>query len=124
MFSSGFVIYSHNNKRKSNLIASFPITSKYLKCFKYLLINLFTLYIIVPSKKNYNYYNKGSKSYILVSSLALIFIKTNIISDSSLLIRGLPVLGRYYYNLRNSFSRLNKADNNITWVSILKISFF
>jgi hypothetical protein len=99
MFSSGFIIYSRNNKRKGNLIASFPITSKYLKYFKYLLINSFILYTIVPSKKNYDYYNKNSKSYILVSSLALIFIKANIISDFSLLIRGLLVLGKYYYNL-------------------------
>ena len=43
--------------------------------------------------------NKDSKSYILVSSLALISIKANIISDSLLLIRGLLVLERYYYNL-------------------------
>ena len=70
-----------------------------MKYFKYLLINSFILYTIVPSKKNYNYYNKGSKSYILVSSLALIFIKANIISDSLLLIRGLLVLEKYYYNL-------------------------
>ena len=70
-----------------------------MKYFKYLLINSFILYIIVPSKKNYNYYNKGSKSYILVNSLALIFIKANIISDSLLLIRGLLVLEKYYYNL-------------------------
>jgi hypothetical protein len=69
-----------------------------LKYFKYLLINSFTLYTIVPGKKNYDYYNKGSESYILVSSLALIFIKANIISDSLLFIRGLPVLGKYYYN--------------------------
>ena len=69
-----------------------------MKYFKYLLINFFILYIIVSSKKNYNYYNKGSKSYILVSSLALIFIKANIISDSVLFIRGLLALGKYYYN--------------------------
>jgi hypothetical protein len=70
-----------------------------LKYFKYLLINFFTLYIIIPNKKNYNYYNKGSKSYILISSLALIFIKANIISDFLLLIKSLLVLERYYYNL-------------------------
>jgi hypothetical protein len=70
-----------------------------LKYFKYLLINSFILYIIVSIKKNYNYYNKGSKSYILVSFLALIFIKANTISDSLLSIRGLLVLGKYYYNL-------------------------
>jgi hypothetical protein len=98
MFFSGFIIYSRNNKHKGNLIASFPITSKYLKYFKYLLINPFTLYTIVPSKKNYNYYNKGSESCILVSSLALIFIKANMISDFLLLIKGLLVLGRYYYD--------------------------
>ena len=69
-----------------------------MKYFKYLLINSFTLYIIVPGKKNYNHYNKGSKSYILVSSLALISIKANIISDSLLFIRDLLVLERYYYN--------------------------
>ena len=71
-----------------------------MKYFKYLLINSFTLYTIVPSKKNYNYYNKGSESYILVSSLALISIKANIISDFLLLIRGLLVLERYYYNFQ------------------------
>ena len=75
------------------------LISKYLKYFKYLLINFFILYTIVSYKKNYNYYNKGSKSYILVSSLALIFIKANAISDSLLLIRGLLVLEKYYYNL-------------------------
>jgi hypothetical protein len=69
-----------------------------LKYFKYLLINFFTLYTIVPSKENYNYYNKGSKSYILVSSLALISIKANAILDFLLLIRDLLVLERYYYN--------------------------
>jgi hypothetical protein len=99
MSSSSFIIYPRNNKHKSNLAASFPITSKYLKYFKYLLINSFILYAIVPGKKNYDYYNKGSKSYILVSSLALIFIKANAISDSLLLIRGLLVLGKYYYDL-------------------------
>jgi hypothetical protein len=70
-----------------------------LKYFKYLLINSFILYIIVSSKKNYNYYNKDSKSYILVSSIALISIKANIISDFLLLIKSLLVLGKYYYNL-------------------------
>ena len=70
-----------------------------MKYFKYLLINFFILYIIVSSKKNYNYYNKSSKSYILVSSLALISIKANIISDFLLFIRGLLVLEKYYYNL-------------------------
>jgi hypothetical protein len=98
MSSSGFIIYLRNNKYKSDLIAFFPVTSRYLKYFKYLLINSFTLCAIVPGKKNYNRYNKDSESYILVSSLALIFIKANTISDSLLLIRGLPVLGRYYYN--------------------------
>jgi hypothetical protein len=98
MSSSSFIICLYNNKHKDNLIASFPITSKYLKYFKYLLINSFILYIIIPGKKNCDYYNKGSKSYILVSSLALIFIKANTILDSLLLIRGLPVLGRYYYD--------------------------
>ena len=69
-----------------------------MKYFKYLLINSFILYIIISNKKNYNYYNKGSKSYILVSSLALISIKANIISDFLLFIRGLLVLEKYYYN--------------------------
>ena len=70
-----------------------------MKYFKYLLINFFILYTIIPSKKNYNYYNKDSESYILISSLALIFIKANIISDSLLFIRDLLVLEKYYYNL-------------------------
>ena len=69
-----------------------------MKYFKYLLINFFILYIIISSKKNYNYYNKSSKSYILVSSLALIFIKANIILDFLLFIRSLLVLEKYYYN--------------------------
>jgi len=64
-----FVITITRNKRKGNLIASFPLTSKYLKYFKYLLINPDSLYTIVPSKKNYNYYNKGSNPYKLVYSL-------------------------------------------------------
>jgi hypothetical protein len=63
-----------------------------------MMINSFILYIIVSNKKNYNYYNKGSKSYILVSSLALISIKINTISDFLLFIKDLPVLERYYYN--------------------------
>ena len=63
-----------------------------MKYFKYLFINFFILYIIISSKKNYNYYNKSSEFYILVSSLALIFIKANIISDFLLLIRDLLVL--------------------------------
>ena len=69
-----------------------------MKYFKYLLINFFILDIIISSKKNYNYYNKSSESYVLVSSLALIFIKANIISDFLLLIRGLLVLEKYYYD--------------------------
>jgi hypothetical protein len=64
-----FIITTTRNKRKGNLIASFPLTSKYLKCFKYLLINPDSLYAIVLSKKNYNYYNKGSNPYELVYSL-------------------------------------------------------
>jgi hypothetical protein len=63
-----FVITTARNKRKGDLAASFPLISRYLKCFKYLLINPNSLYTIVPSKKNYNYYNKGSKSYELVGS--------------------------------------------------------
>ena len=99
IFSSSFIIRLYNNKYKGNLIAFFFITSRYLKYSKYLFINFFILYTIVPGKKNYNYYNKGSKSYILVSSIALIFIKANIISDFLLCIRSLLVLERYYYNL-------------------------
>ena len=69
-----------------------------MKYFKYLFINFFILYIIISSKKNYNYYNKGFKSYILISSLALIFIKANITLDFLLLIKDLLVLERYYYS--------------------------
>ena len=99
MSSSSFVVRPRNNKRKGDLAAFFPITGRYLKYFKYLLINSFTLYAIAPGKKNYDCYNKGSESCILVSSLALISIKANVISDFSLLVKGLPVLGRYYYDL-------------------------
>jgi hypothetical protein len=64
-----FVITITRNKYKGNLVASFPLISKYLKCFKYLLINPDSLYTIVPSKKNYNRYNKSSNPYELVYSL-------------------------------------------------------
>jgi hypothetical protein len=63
-----FVITTTRNKHKGNLVASFSLISRYLKYFKYLLINPNSLYTIVLSKKNYNRYNKGSKSYELVSS--------------------------------------------------------
>jgi len=64
-----FVVTTTRNKRKGNLIASFPLTSRCLKYFKHLLINPDSLYAIVPSKKNYNRYNKGSNPYKLVCSL-------------------------------------------------------
>ena len=64
-----FVITITRNKYKGNLVASFPLINKYLKCFKYLLINPNSLYTIVLSKKNYNRYNKGSNPYKLVYSL-------------------------------------------------------
>jgi hypothetical protein len=64
-----FVVTTTRNKRKGNLIASFPLISKYLKYFKYLLINPDSLYTIAPSKKNCNYYNKGSNPYELICSL-------------------------------------------------------
>jgi hypothetical protein len=64
-----FVVITTYNKRKGNLVASFPLTSRYLKYFKYLLINPDSLYTTVLSKKNYNYYNKGSNPYKLVYSL-------------------------------------------------------
>jgi hypothetical protein len=64
-----FIVATTYNKRKGNLVASFPLTSKYLKCFKHLLIDLNSLYTIVPSKKNYDYYNKGSNPYKLIYSL-------------------------------------------------------
>jgi len=64
-----FVITTTHNKRKGNLVASFPLTSKYLKYFKHLLINPDSLCTIVPSKKNYNRCNKGSNPCKLVYSL-------------------------------------------------------
>jgi len=64
-----FVITTTRNKRKGNLVASFPLTSKYLKYFKHLLIDPDSLYTIAPSKKNYDRYNKGSDPYELVYSL-------------------------------------------------------
>jgi hypothetical protein len=64
-----FIIAATRNKRKGDLVASFPLISRYLKCFKYLLIDPDSLYTIVPSKKNYNHYNKGSNPYKLVYSL-------------------------------------------------------
>ena len=64
-----FVITTTRNKHKGNLVASFPLTSKYLKYFKYLLINPNSLYTTVLSKKNYDYCNKGSNPYELVYSL-------------------------------------------------------
>jgi hypothetical protein len=64
-----FVITTTYNKHKGNLIASFPLTSKYLKYFKHLLINPDSLYATAPSKKNCDHYNKGSNPYELVYSL-------------------------------------------------------
>jgi len=63
-----FVVTITYNKHKGNLVASFPLTSRCLKYFKYLLINPNSLYTIVPSKKNYDHYNKGSDPYELVYS--------------------------------------------------------
>ena len=78
-----FIITTTYNKYKGDLIASFSFISRYLKYFKYLLINPNSLYIIASNKKNYNYYNKGSKSYKLVSSspkseLKLIWFKDSL----------------------------------------------
>jgi hypothetical protein len=64
-----FIITTTRNKRKGNLIASFPLISRYLKYFKYLLINPDSLYAIVLNKKNYNRCNKGFNPYKLVYSL-------------------------------------------------------
>jgi hypothetical protein len=64
-----FVVATTRNKRKGNLVASFPLTSKCLKYFKYLLINPDSLYTMVPSKKNCDHCNKGSDPYELVYSL-------------------------------------------------------
>ena len=63
-----FVVAAARNKRKGDLVASFPLISRYLKYFKHLLINPDSLCTIVPSKKNYDRYNKGLESYELVSS--------------------------------------------------------
>jgi regulator of sigma D len=63
-----FVIATARNKRKGDLVASFPLVSQYLKCFKHLLIDPDSLCAIAPGKKNYDRYNKGSKSYELVGS--------------------------------------------------------
>jgi hypothetical protein len=63
-----FVVATTRNKRKGDLVASFPLTSKYLKYFKYLLIDPNSLCAIAPSKKNCNHYNKGSNPYELVYS--------------------------------------------------------
>jgi len=49
-----YIITTTRNKRKGDLVASFPLISRYLKCFKYLLINPNSLYTIVLSKKNYD----------------------------------------------------------------------
>jgi hypothetical protein len=100
MSSSSFVVRPCNNKRKGDLAASFPVTGRCLKCFKHLLIDPFTLYAIAPGKKNCDRCNKGSESCILVSSSALISIKADAISDSSLLVGGLPVLGRHRHDLQ------------------------
>jgi hypothetical protein len=64
-----FIVTATYNKRKGNLVASFPLISKYLKCFKYLLINPDSLYAMAPGKKNYDRYNKGSNPCELVYSL-------------------------------------------------------
>jgi hypothetical protein len=64
-----FIITATRNKRKGNLVASFLLINRCLKYFKYLLINPNSLCTIAPSKKNYDYYNKGSDPYELVYSL-------------------------------------------------------
>jgi hypothetical protein len=64
-----FVVTTTRNKRKGNLVASFPLTSRYLKCFKHLLINPDSLCTTAPSKKNCDRCNKGSNPYKLVYSL-------------------------------------------------------
>jgi hypothetical protein len=64
-----FVVATTCNKRKGNLVASFPLTSRYLKCFKHLLIDPDSLCATAPSKKNCDYYNKGSNPCELVYSL-------------------------------------------------------
>jgi hypothetical protein len=63
-----FVVTTTRNKHKGDLVASFPLTSRYLKYFKYLLIDPDSLYAMAPSKKNYDRYNKGSNPYKLVYS--------------------------------------------------------
>jgi len=63
-----FVITASRNKRKGNLVASFPLISRYLKYFKHLLINPDSLYATAPGKKNYDRCNKNSESCELVGS--------------------------------------------------------
>jgi hypothetical protein len=64
-----FVVATARNKYKGDLVASFPLTSRCLKCFKYLLINPDSLCATVLSKKNCDRYNKGSNPCELVYSL-------------------------------------------------------
>ena len=66
-------------KRKGDLADSFPLASRYLKCFKNLIVDPFTLYAIAPSKKNCKRYNKGSESCALVGPLPLYLTLTNMV---------------------------------------------
>jgi hypothetical protein len=54
-------------KRKANLSDAYPQSPRCLKCFKYLLINPFTLCATSPGKKNYDRYTASSESYSKVS---------------------------------------------------------
>ena len=58
-------------KHKGNLANAFSTISQYLKYFKDLLVDPFTLCLTALSKKNYDYYNKGFESYKLISFLLL-----------------------------------------------------
>jgi hypothetical protein len=64
-----FIVTIARNKRKGNLVASFPLTSRCLKYFKYLLIDPDSLCATALGKKNYDRYNKGSNPCELVCSL-------------------------------------------------------
>ena len=55
-------------KCKQDLATSFLKVKRYLKCFKYLIINLKARCTIEPSKKNCARYIKGSGKCELVSS--------------------------------------------------------
>jgi hypothetical protein len=73
---SGFrSVIAPPKKRKADLADSWPQLSRYLKCFKYIIIDLKIKCSTLLKKKNCKHYNKGKTSYKKVS-LAFLHVDT------------------------------------------------